>query len=256
MVIIKSDREILLMKEAGKIVAEVFERIGPMCVKNTTTMELANVAEEIIRSRGAIPTFKNHGGFPGAVCISVNDTLIHGIPSSKTILKEGDIVSIDVGATYKGYIADACRTFMVGKCSKEAVDLVNTTRESFFEAVKLIKPGVHLGDISNAIETYCKSRGYSLPVEFAGHGVGTKLHEDPSIPNLGTKGTGIILKKGMCLAIEPMVNVGSPSVKMLSDEWTVKTKDGKLSAHYENTIAVTETGYEILTMSENEKGVN
>ena len=253
MIIIKSAREINLMREAGKVVAQVFKELEPMCVPGICTPESANKAEQIILAHGCIPTFKGYGGFPGAICVSINETLVHGIPSSKIILKEGDIVSLDVGATYQGYVADACRTFIVGIAPQAAIDLVETTKLSFFEAVKLIKPGVHLGDISAKIQEVNEAHGYSLPRDYTGHGVGAHLHEDPAIPNVGVKGFGPILKEGMCLAIEPMVAQGRPNTRTLGDEWTVKMKDGKLSAHYENTIAVTKDGYEILTMYEGEK---
>ncbi len=256
MIIIKSEREIELMKKAGEVVAKVFEIVGPKCLPGVSTMELSNMAEQIIRSEGAYPTFLGYGGFEGAICVSVNDTLVHGIPSEKIILKNGDIVSLDVGATLNGYVADACRTYLVGICSEEVKHLVKTTEESFWNALKLVKPGVHLGDISNAIQVYCEERGYSLPRDYTGHGIGTHLHEDPSIPNYGKKGTGVILKKGMCLAIEPMVAQGKLHVRVLSDGWTVKMKDGKMSAHYENTIAVTDSGYVVTTTFAHEKGVS
>lgn len=247
MIIVKSAREIELMRVAGMVVAKVFEALRPMLKSGVTTLELDQKAEEVIRANGCTPTFKGYGGFPGAICISVNDTLIHGIPSNKIVLHEGDIVSLDVGATYQGYCGDACRTYPVGTISEKAMRLVKTTQESFFEAMKYVRPGAKLGDISEAIQNYNESRGYSLPREYTGHGVGAHLHEDPAIPNLGRKGTGPTLQVGMTLAIEPMVAEGKPQIRVLGDEWTVKMKDGKLSAHYENTIVVTENGYEILT---------
>lgn len=248
MIIIKSDREIGLMKEAGAVLVKLFDEIEQFIKPGTSTKKLADEAEKIIRREGAIPTFLNYNGFPGSICISVNDTLIHGIPSDRIVLRNGDIVSLDCGATLNGYIADACRTYYVGEVSEAAKKLVETTKESFFEALKVIKPGARLGDVSYAIQKYCEDRGYSLPREFAGHGIGRNLHEDPSIPNYGTPGTGPVLKKGMCLAIEPMVAQGSPKIRFLNDDWTVKMRDGKLSAHYENTVVVTEDGVEILTM--------
>src|SRR5574344_2038152 len=208
MIIIKSAREIELMRKSGRIVAMVFEAVKPMMNPGVTTKDIADKAEEVIRGEGAYPTFLNYGGFKGAICVSLNDTLIHGIPSDKIVLKEGDIVSVDVGATLNGYCGDACRTFLVGKVSKEAEDLVRTTQESFFEAVKLVKPGVFLGDISHRIQEYNEAHGYSLPRDYTGHGIGRELHEDPYIPNYGKAGTGPILRKGMCLAIEPMVAQG------------------------------------------------
>jgi len=247
MIIVKSPREIELMREAGRIVATVFKVLEPKCVPGVTTLELDAMAENVIRSMGATPSFKGYGGFPGSVCISVNETLIHGIPGHYA-LKNGDIVSLDVGACYKGYHGDACRTYPVGIISQKASDLVRVTEESFWEAMKVIKPGAYLSDISHAIQVHCESHGYSLPRDYTGHGVGADLHEDPAIPNYGTAGHGPTLKAGMCLAIEPMVNEGRRETRTLNDGWTVKTADGKLASHYENTIVVTETGYDVLTM--------
>ncbi len=247
MIIIKSPREIELMKEAGRVVALVFEEIKDKIRPGLSTLDIANMCEEVIRRNGATPTFLNYNGFKGAVCVSINEELVHGIPSSKRILKEGDIVSIDVGATKHGYVGDACRTYPVGIVTKEAADLIKTTEESFFNACSIIKEGIHLGDVSNAIQAYCEERGYSLPREYTGHGVGRALHEDPYIPNVGVKGSGPILKEGMCLAIEPMVAMGKPMVKVGRDGWVARMKDGKLSCHYENSIVVTKDGYEILT---------
>ncbi len=253
MIIIKSEREISLMREAGKVVAEVFKQLEPLCRPGVSSEYLSNKAEEIIRERGCTPTFKGYNGFPGAICVSLNDTLVHGIPSKHIILKEGDIVSLDVGATYQGYCADACRTFAVGEIKENARRLIETTKQSFFEAVKLIKPGVRLGDISHRIQEYCEAHGYSLPRDFTGHGVGAHLHEDPVIPNYGKEGVGPILQEGMGLAIEPMVAEGKHYTRTLPDGWTTKMRDGKLSAHYENTVIVTKDGYVILTMYEGEK---
>jgi len=253
MIIVKSEREIELMRKAGQIVASVFETLKPALRPGITTKELDELAEKTIRDQGAYPTFKGYGGFPGAICISVNDTLIHGIPSSKIILKEGDIVSLDVGATYQGYCGDACRTYPVGQISEKAERLVKTTEESFWYGLKFVKEGAFLGTISHAIQEYNEKRGYSLPRDYTGHGIGSHLHEDPAIPNYGRAETGPILLKGMCLAIEPMVAEGKHQTRVLPDEWTVKMRDGKLSAHYENTIVVTKDGYEVLTTYEGEK---
>ena len=247
MIITKSPREIALMREAGRVVAKVFKEVGENIHPGMSTYEISHLAEKVIRREGAIPTFLGYGGFKGAICVSVNETLIHGIPSKNKIIKDGDIVSLDVGATLHGYVGDACRTYCVGNVSEEAKRLVKVTEESFFEAMKVVKPGARVGDISHAIQTYCESKGYSLTDKFTGHGVGAHLHEDPYIPNVGKEGTGPLLKEGMCIAIEPMVNMGSKEVVTLSDGWTVNTKDGKLSSHYENTIVVTKDGYEILT---------
>jgi methionyl aminopeptidase len=248
MIIVKSAREIELIRKASKVIAKVFEEIKPFIKPGVSTLEIATEAERIILENDCTPTFKGYGGFPGAICVSVNDTLIHGIPSKKIVLKEGDIVSLDVGATYKGYCGDAGRTYLVGTCTSETKKLVTTTEESFFEAMKYAKPGNKIGDISAAIQKYNEDRGYSLPREFTGHGTGRHLHEDPNIPNYGIPGTGATLREGMTIAIEPMVAEGKYYTRTLSDGWTVKMKDGKLSAHYENTIVVTKDGYEILTM--------
>lgn len=252
MIVIKSQREIELMRVAGSIVAEVFKTLKPMIKPGVSTYELAEAAEKVILSRGAIPTFKGYNGFPGTICISVNDTLIHGIPSKKIILRDGDIVSLDVGATYQGYCGDACRTYPVGICKESALRLIKVTEESFFEAIKLVKHGALLGDISATIQEYNEKHGYSIPRDYTGHGIGRHLHEDPQIPNYGKRGNGPVLQKGMCLAIEPMVAEGKHHTRVLNDDWTVKMKDGKLGAHYENTIVVTETGCEILTTYEGE----
>ncbi len=254
MIELKSEREIKLMEEAGQIVASVFKTLKDEIRPGISTAYLASRAEEIITSYGAYPTFKGYGGFPGAICISVNDTLIHGIPSEHIILKEGDIVSLDVGATYKGYCADACRTYPCGKVSDQAQRLMLITEQSFWYAVNnFAKVGNHLSDISHAIQEYNEKHGYSLIREYTGHGIGTHLHEDPSIPNYGKPGQGPILEEGMCLAIEPMVALGKPFIRVMPDEWTVKMRDGKLSAHYENTIALTRDGIKVLTTYKGEK---
>ena len=252
-IIIKSPREIELIKEAGEIVRGTFKVLKENTLPGKSTLELDKIAEKYIRSQGAIPSSKGYEGFPGAICISVNDVLVHGIPSKNTILKEGDIVSYDVVVTYKGYYADACRTFPVGEIAPNVAKLVETTRNCFFEAVKLVKPGVHLGDISNMIETVAKKEGYTLTDLFTGHGVGREMHEDPYIFNVGKKGTGPILKKGMVIAIEPMVNEGKVDLVIDKDGWTTRTKDGKMCSHYENTVVVTDTGYELLTFKEGDE---
>ena len=252
MIVIKSPREIDLMRKAGQIVGSVFDALRPLCREGITTQELADHAEKIIRDAGAIPTFLNYGGFKGAICISINDEIIHGIPGKRK-LKEGDIVSLDVGATYEGYCGDACRTFPVGKISDNARRLIEVTKESFFRGLEYARPLSHLGDISHAIEEYVEKHGYSVLKDFTGHGIGRNLHEDPVIPNFGKPGTGPLLKPGMCLAIEPMVMEGSDAYIILNDGWTTKTKDKKLSAHYENTIVITSDGYEILTLGQKEE---
>jgi len=253
MITLKSPREIALMKEAGAVVAKVFEGLKAALRPGLSTLELDELANEIITSNGGISAEKGYYGYPGNICISVNDTVLHGIPSSKIILKEGDIVSFDIVVKKHGYCADACRTYAVGTTSPKALRLIEVTRQSFFEAVKLIKPGVHLGDIQAKIQEVNESNGYSLIRDYTGHGIGREMHEDPSIPNYGKAGTGIILKEGMTICIEPMVAEGKSATRVLGDGWTVKMKDGKLSCHYENTVAVTADGYEILTLDEGEK---
>jgi len=246
-IIIKSPREVELMKKAGHIVGLVFEGIEGKIVPGLSTQDVADMCEKIIRENNAYPTFLNYSGYPGAVCVSVNDEIVHGIPSKKRILKDGDIVSVDVGATLNGYVGDACRTYPVGICRENALRLIKVTEESFFEGMKFARPGAHLGDISHAIQSHCEKNGYSLIREYTGHGVGAELHEDPYIPNYGPAGSGPILKVGMCLAIEPMVAEGHFAIRVMKDGWTAKTRDGKLSSHYENSIVITEDGYEILT---------
>lgn len=237
----------MLMKAAGRIVALVFEDIKDKIKPGVSTMDISNWCDQIIRSQNAYPTFLNYGGFPAAACVSVNEELVHGIPSKNKILKEGDIVSVDVGATLNGYVSDACRTFPVGNVSDEAKKLMQVTKESFFKACEVIKPGIRLGLVSSTIQKYNEAHGYSLPREFTGHGIGTSLHEDPYIPNYGKESDGIILKEGMCLAIEPMVASGKHYVRIAKNGWTAIMKDGKISSHYENSIVVTKDGYEILT---------
>ncbi len=247
MIIVKSSREIELMREAGRITASVFDALLPLLKPGVTTMELDRVAEETIRSQNAVPGFKGYGGFPATLCVSVNDTLVHGFPS-KYRLKEGDIVSIDVGAVYKGYNGDAARTFAIGKVSEEASKLIRVTEECFWKAMEIIKPGIYLSDVSHIIQQHAEANGFSIPRDYTGHGIGTELHEDPIIPNYGLPGHGPKLRVGMCLAIEPMLHQGRRDTKVMPDGWTVKTVDGKLASHYENTIVITEGGYEVLTL--------
>lgn len=251
MIIIKSNHEIELMHEAGKVVGKVFDALKPLCKEGVSTLDLANCAEKVITSCGATPTFKGYAGFKGAICVSVNDEIIHGIPSHRK-LKNGDIVSCDVGATLNGYCGDACRTYLVGQVKENASRIVKVTEECFFKAIALAKPGVHLSTLSHAIQVHAEANGYSLLKDFTGHGIGKNLHEDPSIPNYGEEGHGPVLRKGMCLAIEPMLMEGSDEYIILSDGWTTKTKDKMLSAHYENTIVITEDGCEILTFGDKE----
>ena len=246
MISIKSQREIDLMKEAGAIVARVHKRLSKEIKPGITTLQINKICEEVIKENGATPSFKGLYDFPCAVCTSVNEVLVHGIPNKKP-LKEGDIISVDVGACFKGYHGDSAWSYAVGKISKKANDLLKVTEEALYEGLKQVKPGNHVGDISNAIQTYIESRGYFTPKEYTGHGVGKSVHEDPYVPNVGKKGEGPVLKKGMCLAIEPMVFTGTAKCKTLDDDWGVVAIDNSLAAHYEHTIVVTDEGYEILT---------
>lgn len=246
MITSKSKREIDLMRKAGEIVALAHQAVAEVIRPGITTGELDRIVEKVIRDHQATPSFKGYNGFPAAICASVNEVLVHGFPS-KYALKEGDIISVDIGACYKGYHGDSAWTYAVGEVSDEAKHLMDVTKQSLYEGLKMVKAGVHLSDISNTIGEYVYSYGYSVPYEYTGHGIGANLHEDPAIPNYGPKGKGPILKAGMTLAIEPMVHRGKPFTKVLDDDWTVVTKDGSLAAHYEHTVLVTEEGYEILT---------
>ena len=246
MISTKSPRELELMKEAGRIVALAHKAIKEAIGVGVSTKELDDIAYKVITEADAKPSFKGYNGFPASICASINDVLVHGIPDN-TVLKDGDIISVDIGACYKGYHGDSAWTYAVGTVDEETLRLMEVTKQSLFEGLKQAKPGNHIGDISCAIGTYVHKHGYSVPLEYTGHGVGAKLHEDPSIPNDGVAGRGARLKTGMTLAIEPMVHVGKPHTQVMSDGWTVKTKDGSLCAHYEHSIVVTDTGYEILT---------
>ncbi len=238
MISVKSPKEIESMRLAGSIAAAARELAGKMALPGVTTREIDREVERLIRSRGAVPSFLNYGGFPASACISVNDEVIHGIPGRRK-LKEGDIVSIDVGAHIEGFHGDCAATFAVGQVSDEARRLIAVTQQSFFEGMKFAHPGCRVSDISHAIQTYVEKNGFSLVRDYVGHGVGSKLHEAPEVPNFGPPGHGPRLIPGMTIAVEPMVNMGSWSVKVLRDGWTVKTADGALSAHYENTILIT-----------------
>ena len=248
MIILKSPREIALMREAGLICDAVFAKMAEMIAPGVSTKELNDAAEGVMIEHGAISAEKGYYGYPGAICASVNEVLLHGIPSEKKILRDGDIISIDIVVKKDGYCADACRTYPVGIVQEHATRLIKVTEEAFWSGVKLVKEGVHLGDVEHAIQVVAEANGYSVAREFTGHGIGKEMHEDPYIPNYGTPGTGPILKAGMTLAIEPMVMEGKPNLRTLPDGWTTVTKDGKYSAHYENTIVVTKDGYEVLTI--------
>lgn len=247
MILIKSNREIELMKEAGRIVALAHRKIKEAIRPGISTYELDQIAEEIILANGATPSFKGYGGFTGSICASINNVVIHGIPSKKIILKHGDIISIDIGACYKGYHGDSAMTHGVCEISEERQKLLKVTEEALYAGLEYAKPSNRLSDISHAIEKYVLEHGFSVVKDFTGHGVGQKLHEDPMIPNYGPAGHGPILKPGMTLAIEPMVNVGKSEVVVLDDDWTTVTKDGTDSAHFEHSIVITENGYTILT---------
>jgi len=246
MISTKSSREIEHMRQAGRIVALAHEAVKKAIVVGVTTKQLDKIVEKVILEHDAIPSFKGYNGFPASICASINSTLVHGIPD-ETKLKSGDIISIDIGACYKGYHGDSAWTYAVGTISDEASKLMEVTQQSLFEGLAKAKPGNRLGDISNAIGEYIQSFGLGIPLEYAGHGIGSQLHEEPSVPNFGPAGKGVVLKEGMTLAIEPMVHSGKPFTKVLSDDWTVVTKDGSLAAHYEHTIVITADGYEILT---------
>jgi methionyl aminopeptidase len=244
---LKTDRQIKLMREAGRIVAETHELLAKMIKPGVTTKELDQAAEEYIRSRGAIPAFKGYNGFPGSICASVNDEVVHGIPGLRK-LENGDIISIDIGAVKNGFVGDSAVTHPVGTVSKDKLKLLKVTEESLLEGIKYAIPGNRLSDISHAIQTYVEKNGFSVVRDYVGHGIGENMHEDPQIPNFGRPGHGPRLEKGMTLAIEPMVNMGTYRVRTLLDNWTVVTLDGQCSAHFEHTIAITQSGPEILTI--------
>ncbi|MDE6656901.1 MAG: type I methionyl aminopeptidase [Anaeroplasmataceae bacterium] len=247
MIEIKSEREIALLKEAGRIVALCHEEMAKQVRPGVSTQELSDICEKIILEHNATPSFKGYGGFPSAVCASVNEVVVHGIPSKKQILKEGDIVALDIGACYKGYHGDSAWSYAVGNISPKDKLLMQVTHDSLFKGLEQVREGAHLGDVSAAIGNYATSYGFGVVEEFTGHGVGRNLHEDPAIFNFGEPGTGPILKEGMVLAIEPMINAGTKKVRILSDGWTTVTKDKSKSAHFEHTIVVRKNGYEILT---------
>lgn len=247
MIVLKTSKELRLMKEACVIAAGALKAAGEAVEPGVSTAEINRIAHKFITDAGAIPSFLGYNGYPAATCISINDVVIHGIPSSKQIIREGDLVSIDVGATFNGYVGDNAATFAAGDISPEAKRLSDTTRESLYEGIRAAVAGGRIGDIGHAVQSYCESRGFSVVRTFTGHGVGTQMHEDPSVPNFGTPGRGVRLLPGMTIAIEPMINMGTHEVRQMPDGWTIKTKDGKLSAHFEHTIAITADGPVILT---------
>ena len=248
MVTIKSEREIELMREAGRILAKVHEELGKTLVPGMSTKEIDRMCEDMIRSHGCVPSFLNYQGFPASVCISINDEVVHGIPDKHRYLEEGDIVSLDTGVIWKGYQSDAARTHMIGEVSGEARKLVEVTQQSFFEGIKYAKAGNHLNDISKAIQEYAESFGFGVVRDLVGHGIGTEMHEAPEIPNFAQRRKGIRLVAGMTLAIEPMITAGRYDVVWEDDGWTVVTEDGSLASHYENTILITDGEPEILSL--------
>ncbi len=247
MISIKSEREIAFMRQAGKIVYLTHQELKKHLKPGISTLELDEIAEKTIRKHGAIPSFKNYNGFPSSICASINDEVVHGVPMAKKKLRNGDIIAIDIGACYEGYHGDSAWSYAIGNISAEDQKLLEVTEKSLFVGLEQVKPGNRISDISHAIQSYVESFGYSLPEELTGHGIGQKLHEDPHIPNFGLPNKGPIIKKGMTLAIEPMVNIGTKKIKTLGDYWTVVTVDRKRSAHFEHTVLVTDSGYEILT---------
>ncbi len=250
MIIIKSDQEVDLMRESGKVTGFILKELENFIRPGISTADIDKFVEDTIRKNGMIPTFKGYCGFPASACVSINEEVVHGIPDKKRILKEGDIVSVDVGSTYKGYVSDAARTYPVGQVSEIAQKLMDATRDSFFAGIEFCRVGYRLSDISHAVQVKAESEGFSVIRDFVGHGVGQEMHEEPQIPNYGKAGRGPRLAKGMVFAIEPMICEGGYDVRTLSNDWTVVTLDGKLSAHYENTVVITDGEPELLTLAD------
>ena len=247
MIILKSKREVEKLRDAGRVVAETHAFLKELITPGISTGELDRRAEEFLRKQGSIPAFKGYGGFPGSICASINEEVVHGIPGKKQ-LKDGDIISLDIGSIVDGYYGDSAKTHPVGEITEENQRLIDATRQSFYEGLKFAKVGFRLSDISNAIQTYAEGEGFSVVRDFVGHGIGQEMHEEPQIPNFGLAGKGPRLREGMVLAIEPMINAGTYRVKVLEDNWTVITCDGKNSAHYEHTIAITDDEPSILSL--------
>ena len=248
MISIKSPKQIDKMRESCKLTKALFLILEDHIKPGITTKELDTIAFNFYKKHDATPNFLNYNGYPATICASLNDEVVHGIPSNKTILRDGDIISIDMGCILDGWHSDAARTFGVGKISDEAQKLIDTTKESFFKGIEVIKHGVRLGDVSHTIQTFLEERGYGVVRDLVGHGIGKALHEDPEVPNFGKAGHGVKLAQGMTLAIEPMVTAGDYHVNVLDDDWTIITSDGSLAAHYENTVVITRDGCEILTL--------
>lgn len=249
-VIKKSTAEIEAMKEAGRVSAKALRVVGEHVRPGVTTLELDEIAEEVIRSEGGIPAFKGYGGFPGSICASVNEQIVHGIPSKRTVLAKGDIISVDTGAVVDGWVGDNAWTYAVGGISPEKKRLIEVTEKSMWAGIEAARAGNRLGDIGSAIQSVAEAAGYGVVRDYVGHGIGRVMHEDPSVPNYGTRGTGLLLEVGMVLAIEPMVNLGTRKTRQMSDGWLVCTRDGKPSAHFEKTVAITEEGPVLLTVEE------
>ena len=248
MITIKSEQDIQGMRESGRITKEVLDLIGREIRAGFTTKDLDKLAYEYITSCGAYPSFLGYSGYPASICASIDDVVVHGIPSEDIVIKEGQIVSIDVGVEFDGWQGDAARTFMIGEVSPEKKKLVKVTEECFFKAIENLRDGTPLGDIGYAVQSHAEANGFSVVRALVGHGIGREMHEDPTVPNYGKKGTGIRLKKGMAIAIEPMINAGVYQVDFMSDGWAVRTRDRKPSAHYENTVVITDNGVEVLTL--------
>ena len=247
MIYLKTDEEIELMREANQLVGKTLAEVGKHVAPGVSTLQLDKIAEEFIRDHGAVPAFLGYGGFPNSICASVNEQVVHGIPSSSKILNEGDIISVDCGTILNGYVGDSAYTFCVGEVDPKVKDLLRTTKESLYLGIQAAVEGKRIGDISNAVQTYCESHNYSVVRELVGHGIGKRMHEEPEVPNYGRRGCGPLLKSGMCICIEPMINMGSKNVIFERDGWTVRTKDRKCSAHFEHCIAIRPDGPQILS---------
>ena len=247
MIYLKTNEEIELMQLANRLVGKTLAEVAKNIRPGVSTLELDKIAETYIRDHNALPAFLGYGGFPNSICTSINSQIVHGIPSSKVFLEEGDIISIDCGTILNGFVGDSAYTFCVGEVRRDVLDLLKTTKESLYEGIRNAILGHRIGDISNAVQTYCETRGYSVVRELVGHGIGRKMHEDPEVPNYGRKGSGPLLKAGMCICIEPMINMGTRHVVFEKDGWTVRTKDRKCSAHFEHCIAIREEGAQILS---------
>ena len=247
MIYLKTDEEIELMREANQLVGKTLAEVGKHVAPGVSTLQLDKIAEEFIRDHGAVPAFLGYGGFPNSICASVNEQVVHGIPSSSKILNEGDIISVDCGTILNGYVGDSAYTFCVGEVDPKVKDLLKTTKESLYLGIQAAVEGKRIGDISNAVQTYCESHNYSVVRELVGHGIGKRMHEEPEVPNYGRRGCGPLLKSGMCICIEPMINMGSKNVVFERDGWTVRTKDRKCSAHFEHCIAISPDGPQILS---------